>query len=273
MFAYRFALDARRAAALGSLLAVAVGPHAVAQQSQPTLQFDRSCYTEQMQMNFTGAGYTPSGEVNLLFARPMDPRGMYQTRADATGSLNDYVVFPDANILLRPKEERELLFVTANDRTRIEANQQPPESQYGVAQFTFTRWEGFSPGRYAPGKRAAVELYGWAFAAGKTAWLQFRKGSRRVASVKVGRLDTECGDRKARVRVPRSLKAGRYRVVLSTERRTLSDNYTWRNGRVTATRSAASAASAPPRSMARASTPSPRHGSTAHVGTIPPDGR
>ena len=112
--------------------------------------------------------------------------------------------------------------------------QQPPESQFGVAQLTFTRWEGFSPGRYVPGKQVSVELYGWAFATGKMAWLQFRQGPRTVASVKVGRLDQECGDRKAKVKVPRNLESGRYRIVLATAPRQLSAAYTWRSGRVIA---------------------------------------
>ena len=149
-------------------------------------------------------------------------------------------------------EEREAIFVTANDRTRIDSGQQPPESQFGVAQFTFTRWEGFSPGRYVPGKRVAVEVYGWAFDAGKTAWFQFRKGARLMASVKIGQLDQQCGDRAAKIRVPRNLKPGAYRLVLSTKQRKLSERYTWRNGRVTAARKATSRASSGDRAMSGA---------------------
>jgi hypothetical protein len=244
-------------AALSLSLALAMGSPAVAQTPQPTLQFDRTCYTEHMEGSFTGTGYTPGGAVNLVFARPMDPRGAYATLADAAGSLNDRVGFPDADEFLREGEERQTIFVSATDQTRAEAGQQPPESQFAVTQFTFTRWAGYSPGRYVPGGQVGVELYGWAFAAGKTAWMQFRKGSRTVASVKVGRLDEECGDRAARVRVPRNIKPGRYRIVLSTKRRTLSDSYSWRAGRVTARRSRASAASDTVRSMSRMSLRSP----------------
>ena len=165
---------------------------------------------------------------------------MYTTRADAAGLLADYTRFPDANVLLRTGERRETLFVTATDHARAEAGQQPPESRFGVAELTFTRWEGFSPGRYVPGKQVSVELYGWAFATGKMAWLQFRQGPRTVASVKVGRLDQECGDRKAKVKVPRNLESGRYRIVLATAPRQLSAAYTWRSGRVIAEPSASS---------------------------------
>jgi hypothetical protein len=140
--------------------------------------------------------------------------------------------------------------VSANDRARIEAGA-PPESQFATASLTYTRWMGFSPGRYVPGKRAPVEISGWAFATGQTAWMQFRKGARTVRSVKIGRLGGDCGDRKARVKVPRGLAPGRYRVVFSLERRGLSENYTWRSARV-ARKRAASAAAARPMARARA---------------------
>ena len=229
--------------------AAAVAAPAAAEAQQPTLQFDRGCYTEQQDMRFTGAGYTPSGQVDLIFARPGEPRGGYFTVADAGGALNDVTGIGSASQFLDDDEGRETIFVAANDRTRIEANQQPPDTQFGFTQFTFTRWEGFSPGRYVPGRRATVEIYGWAFAAGKPAWFLFRKASRTVASVKVGRLDDECGDRTASIRVPRSLKPGGYRVVLTTDRR-LRERYTWRKARVTAPRRAASAAALGSRAMA-----------------------
>jgi hypothetical protein len=223
----------------------------VAHAQQPTLQFDRGCYTEQQDMHFSGAGYTPGGQVDLMFARPNQPRGAYTTHADATGALNDFTGVGTADQFLEQDEGRETIFVAANDLTRIDADQQPPESQFGSTQFTFTRWEGYSPGRFVPGKRAAVEIYGWAFAAGKPAWFLFRKGSRTVASVKLGRLDDQCGDRSARVRVPRSLTPGAYRVVLTTDRR-LRERYTWRKARVIASRAAAATASNRSQVMCRA---------------------
>jgi hypothetical protein len=214
---------------------------AVAQAQQPTLQFDRACYTERQDMHFTGAGYTPGGQVDLWFSRPKELLGSYSTVADSAGALDGVTGVDSADQFLERDEGRAMIGVSANDRTRIDANQQPPESQFGAAMFTFTRWEGFSPGRYVPGARATVEVYGWAFATGETAWFLFRKGSRTVASVRVGRLDEECGDRTARIRVPRSLKPGAYRVVLTTDRK-LRGPYTWRKARVTGRRAGASSA-------------------------------
>ena len=236
---------------VGAIGALALAAPAAAAAQQPTLQLDRGCYTDGQEMAFTGAGYTPGGQVDLLFASDFEVRGGYTTHADAAGALNGTVVVDDAEQLLGEDDGRETIIVTANDQTRIAANQQPPESQFGFSQFTFTRWEGFSPGRYVPGKRASVEIFGWAFATGKIAWLLFQKGSRTVASVKVGRLDDECGDRTAKVRVPRGLKPGAYRVVLTTDRK-LRDRYTWRKARVTARRPAVAAAARGMQPMSRA---------------------
>ena len=228
----------RAVAAIG---AVALAAPAIALAQQPTLQFDRGCYTDGQDMGFTGAGYTPGGPVDLIFGSDFQVRGTYSVNADAAGALSGSTFVDAPDQLLEEDQDRETIFVTANDRTRIEADQQPPESQFGVSQFVFSRWKGFSPGRYVPGKRATVEIYGWAFAAGKVAWFLFQKGSRTVKSVKVGRLDDECGDRTARITVPRGLKPGAYRVVLTIDRK-LRDRYTWRRARVTARRPASAAA-------------------------------
>ena len=128
--------------------AAAAAP-AQAQVPQPTLALDRGCYAEEQEMRLTGAGYTPGGQVDLVFATTV-PRGGYTTDADAAGALNDVVTVGSADQLLDPHEDRETIFLSANDRARIDADQQPPESQFGFTQFTFTRWAGFSPGRYRP---------------------------------------------------------------------------------------------------------------------------
>jgi hypothetical protein len=233
-------MQTSRALVLAASVAALTVP-AAAQAQHPTLQFDRPCYTEQQDMRFTGADYTPGGQVDLLFAQADAPRGIFTTHADVAGAINGVTGVGTADQLLEHHEDRDTIFVSANDRTRIDSDQQPPESQFGFTQFLFTRWEGFSPGRYVPGQRATVEIYGWAFAAGDKAWFLFRKGSATRASVKVGRLDAVCGDLKAKIKVPRTLKPGAYRVVLTTDRK-LHGPYTWRKARVTAGGSAAATA-------------------------------
>ena len=239
-------MRAIRLPALAALAASAtLAPAAVAQAQQPTLQFGQPCYADGQPADFTGSGYTPGGEVDMLFSLPGDPRGGFDVTADPVGAIAGA---PPAreDVLLRDDETRETIFVTANDRTRIDAGA-PPESQFGAAQFTFTRWAGFSPGRYVPGRKVRVEIYGWAFAEGERAYFLFRKGSRTVASVRIGTLAGPCGDRKARVRVPRNLKAGAYKVWLSTDRRKPSDRSTWRRARVAGRSSASVARLAPMR--------------------------
>jgi hypothetical protein len=229
----------RPIALAGVAAAVALAPAAAAQAPQPTLQFDRPCYTEDQQMVFSGTGYTPGGPVELSFQRLGAVLGTFDTTADAAGAIGDYVMATDAD-MLGDDEDRATRFVAANDRTRIDAGA-PPETQFAATQFTFTRWAGFSPGRYVPGQKVRVEAYGWAFAAGKPLYFLFQKGHTTVASVKAGRLSETCGDRVARVRVPKKLKAGAYRLVLSTQKRSASGLSTWRKGRVVK-RAAASAA-------------------------------
>ena len=56
-----------------------VGPPAVA-HAQPTLQFDRACYAEQQEIRFTGTGYTPGGQVDVVFATHDAARRVHDRR-------------------------------------------------------------------------------------------------------------------------------------------------------------------------------------------------
>jgi hypothetical protein len=221
--------------------AAALAPAAAAQSPQPTLTWDRGCYTEDQPMTFSGAGFTPGGQVDLLFSRAGTVLGTFVATADAGGAIGDYVLADEEDVLTAD-QDRGLVGTSATDRTRADQGE-PPQSTSAVAAFTFTRWMGFSPGRYVPGRKAAVEIYGWAFAEGRPAYFLFRKGRRTVASVRVGTIAGPCGDLKARVKVPGKLRAGAYKVWLSTDRRKPSSRSTWRAARVVRKASAASAGS------------------------------
>jgi hypothetical protein len=227
--------DMRRTSTVLALTVAALLPGAAAHAQQPeplpAFTIGGSCFTEQQPIPFSGSSFTPGGEVLLLFATS-GRLGSYTTHADGAGLLGGHVMFDSADELLGPNTDRTSVAVTANDQTRIEAGQ-PLESAAAFADFTFTRWGGFSPGRYVPGKPVTVEAYGWAFAAGEQAWFVFRKGPRTVASISMGLLAGACGDRKATIRVPRKLKPGRYRVYITTDR-TLHGAYTYRSARVVA---------------------------------------
>ena len=235
-------MTSRRTLIPAVLAASAALAPAAAAQSQPTLAWDRECYTDDQRMVFSGTGYTPGGQVDLLFGGVGTVRGTYRTVADGAGNIGDFVM-STADQFLDADDDREGMFATANDRTRIDQGA-PPESQFAPSTFTFTRWMGFSPGRYVPGRKAAVEIYGWAFAEGERGYLLFRRGSRTVASVRLGTLAGPCGDRKARVKVPRTLRAGAYKVWLSTDRRKPSARSTWRRARVARGASASASTSA-----------------------------
>jgi hypothetical protein len=118
--------------------------------------------------------------------------------------------------LLGRDEDRALRFVTANDRTRIDQGDQT-EAGFAASSFTFTRWTGFAPGRYTPGRNASAEVYGWAFAEGMPAYFLFLKGSRA------------------------------YKVFLSTSAARPSSRGTWRTARVTRSASASASRSQPMR--------------------------
>jgi hypothetical protein len=240
-------MTSRRPLILAVAAAAAFAPAAAAQTPPPTLQWDHECYTEDQSMTFTGTGFTPGGAVDLLFSKPPVMLGSYETVADSAGAISGFVRARDADVL-GAGENRALLGATANDRTRIDQGGEP-DSQFAASAFTFTRWNGFSPGRYVPGRKVRVEAYGWAFAAGKPLYFLFQRNGKTVASVGAGRLSEGCGDRIARIRVPAKLRPGAYRLVLSTERRRPTGFYTWRKGRVVR-RAAASTAGAD-RAMAR----------------------
>jgi hypothetical protein len=224
---------------------VALAPAAAAQAPPPSLTWDRGCYTEDQPMSFSGTGYTPSAPVDVVFSRSATVLGTYEATADAAGAVGDYVLAKEDDILAA-EQEREPIEASANDRTRA-GQGEPPQATTAAGTFTFTRWMGFSPGRYVPGRRAAVEIYGWAFAEGRTAYFLFRKGRRTVASVKLGTIAGPCGDLEARPKVPRKLKAGAYKVWLSTDPGKPSARSTWRTARVTRKTSAALAGRAPMR--------------------------
>src|SRR3954451_4505551 len=144
----------RPIALAGVAASVALAPAAAAQAPQPTLSFDRPCYTAVQTLAFTGSGYTPNGAVGLLFSVPGEARASFDVTADAGGGIvgNPGVKEDD---LLAKDEARVDLGVSANDHTRIDAGA-PPESQFGAAQLTFTRWAGFSPGQFVPGRKVRV---------------------------------------------------------------------------------------------------------------------
>jgi hypothetical protein len=199
------------------VLTATLAPAAVAQTPQPTLAFDHPCYAAQEPIGFSGAGYTPNGLIDMLFTAN-GRAGSDVARADPAGHLAGVTAVPEEDLLLTPGQNRVTVAVTANDRTRVDANQQPPESQFGAAAFTFTRSWTVLPRTLRAGRRAPVRTIGWTTYSGKRLYILLFKGRQRKASVPLGRLKGDCGDLRKSVRVPRKLAKGRYTVVVSLSR-------------------------------------------------------
>jgi hypothetical protein len=229
---------------------VALAPAAAAQVPPPTLQWDRTCYTEFQPMTYSGTGFSPGGPVDLLYSRPGFLLGSSEATADATGAISA-VVMAEAGQLLGEREDRAQIIASASDRTRIEQGADPA-SQLAASTFTFTRWGGYSPGRLVTGRQTSAAAYGWAFAEGQPVYVLIRKGPKTVASIRLGTLAAPCGDVEKRYTVPRKLRPGAYKLVLSTDATRPGSRYTWRKVRVV--RGAASPRRAIARATAGAST-------------------
>ena len=198
----------------------AIMPAAAWAQENPTLAFDKPCYSAGDPVGFTGAGYSPNGEVNFFFAAAGHV-GNYDTRADGTGALSGRIGTPDADHFLDDDQVSATVTVTANDRTRIDAGA-PPEQRFGAAQFTLSRFGVRLRRRGGGAARAAlpmrVEVVGWTHVLGEMLYLHYRRGGRTVKSVRLGRLAGDCGDRRVTLRrgLPRGARPGRYQLVFNT---------------------------------------------------------
>jgi hypothetical protein len=187
----------------------------------PTVALNQPCYAEESPIVVTGNGYTPGGEVALMFAAN-GKVGTVVTRADSQGAINDTVRSPaldDFDIDGRRGE----LSLTANDQARIGSGA-PPEEQFAAATFQLTSWgvdvapwNTDGPARGRPRRSTTFDASGWV-GLGDTLYAHYRRNGRTVRSVRIGALTGPCGDLKRRVRqFPfRPVPAGTYRVVFST---------------------------------------------------------
>ena len=193
-------------AALAAIMPAAAWAQSFA-QGAPTLTFDKPCYSPGDRMTFTGAGFLPGAAVELMFTTP-GHSGSYEAQADAAGGIEDHVMTPDPDDFLADDRYSGTLSVTANGTTR--------------ADITLSRWEvqieqkSGAPARAA--KPMRVTAVGFTHAIGEPLYLHYTRAGRRLKTIPLGRLHGDCGDRTRVLRrgLPRSLKAGRYKLVFST---------------------------------------------------------
>ena len=193
----------------------------------PTVTFDRPCYSPGDRMTFSGTGFTPGGEVELLFSSLTTQRmlGRYGTTADEAGAIGDWISTPDPDELLRASAFSGMIGVAANDRIRIEAGAGPADQQFAGAAFRLSRWEVelWRPngGRVRAAKPVRITAVGFTHARGETLYMHYRRGGRTVRTIRLGRLTGECGDRRRTLgrALPRGLPPGRYELSFNTSAR------------------------------------------------------
>lgn len=187
-----------RAHAALALATVALAVPAAGAAAAPALQSDRACYTPSEDITFTGSGYTPSGNVSFFFSL----NGRYGNTmlaasqpiaADPAGGLRAVFTAPR---LASSDDTQETLTASANDETRLQAEQPPPEDAFGAVQTLLSTWDVFvtpwDRGRVDPRKSVTVRAFGFEPAA--KLWAHYVLGGKRVASVLVGKLTGPCGD-------------------------------------------------------------------------------
>jgi len=122
------------------LLAIAIGALLPAgAHARPSYDLDAPCYSEGDTMVFSGGGYTPDGEVNLLFSANGRIGGTYGTRADASGAIGGRLNVPDMDRFMDSSEDTTEVFSSANDRTRLDVDG-PSENGAGFTTFQFARF-------------------------------------------------------------------------------------------------------------------------------------
>lgn len=205
------------------VLAVAVGVLMPATAlARPSFDFSAPCYAEGDTIRYSGSGYTPNGEVNLLFSANGRIGGVYGTRANEEGGLYGGLRAPDPDRLMDSRDAATDVFVSANDRTRLEASG-PPEEAAGFNTLRLSRF-GFrlstKGGRpVSPRKALRFEVRGYTGAVGKPAFLHYRRGGLTVMTVRLGTLRGPCGDLNRtlpRAFAFRPVRAGEFRLVINT---------------------------------------------------------
>ncbi len=138
-------------------------------------------------MAFTGAGFTPGGEVELLVlrARPV-VLGSYETTADAAGAISGSSVTARRTQLLA-RRARTARAPRCHGQRPHAHRRRAPTARVPVRRVASSRSRAGTASRPAatsPGRKVEVEAYGWAFAAGKPLYFLLPgKGGTTVASV------------------------------------------------------------------------------------------
>ena len=209
----------RAARACGLLLTAALAAPALA-SAAPTVGTDLPCYSPGQAIAVSGAGYTPAGDVGVMFqlagtrgnniVAAQDP-----LKADAAGGISTRLPAPQ---LASDNDLRETVTLTANDQTRLgqTAPSLPPEETFGVTQFQLSAVDvvvrPWFSGRANPRALATFKVVGWE--PFRKVYAHYLLNGKRIKTVLVGSVSGPCGDltKKLRQFPFRPVPAGRYRI-------------------------------------------------------------
>lgn len=209
----------RAARAGGLLLTAALAVPALA-GAAPTVGTDLRCYSAGQPIGLGGAGYTPAGDVAVMFTlkgahgnnfvAAKDP-----LKADAAGGIHGTVPAPQ---LASDSDLRETVTLTANDQARLDPSAPPvaPEETFAATQFTLTAVDvlvvPWLIGHVSPRALTTFRVVGWE--PFRKVYAHYFLNGKRLKTVEIGSVSGPCGDLTKKVRqFPfRPVPAGRYRI-------------------------------------------------------------
>lgn len=210
---------ARAVRACGLLLTTALAVPALA-SAAPTVKTDLPCYSPGQAIGVSGAGYTPAGDVGVMFqlagtrgnniVAAQDP-----LKADAAGGIGARIPAPP---LASDNDLRETVTLTANDQARLGPTGPigPPEESFAATQFVLTAADvlvgPWLNGHASPRALTTFRVFGWE--PYRRVYAHYFLNGKRIKTVQIGAVSGPCGDLTKKVRqFPfRPVPAGRYRV-------------------------------------------------------------
>jgi hypothetical protein len=210
---------ARTVRACGLVLTAALAVPALA-TAAPTLTAELPCYSPGQPIGLGGAGYTPGGDVGMVFSLAGAHGSNIVSapaplKADAAGGINGRLPAPR---LASDSDLRESATLRANDQARIGPTGPIglPEDSFATTRFTLSAVDvlvlPWLIGHVNPRAQTTVKVLGWE--PYRRGYAHYFLNGKRVKTVELGSVRGPCGDMTKRVRqFPfRPVPAGRYRI-------------------------------------------------------------
>jgi hypothetical protein len=195
-------IPARWAGVALAALAVTAVPAAA---SAATLQLNRSCYTRNQNVRVAGGGYQPN-QVQTLFA---DGKALGTLKANAGGAIAGN--FPAPAPFRRPSSVRTYTLTTSA------ATSGTPVAARATFQVVHTNIQ-VTPPFITPG---FVTYKALGFTYSHALYVHYLRGTRHVATKRIGRVSDPCGTLTKRIRMFlfRPVRAGIYTLIFDNSAR------------------------------------------------------